>query len=396
MRVVHIAPGIGRGSYGVGSAVLGLLGTQAAAGTEVECWSLDSPEELSRVRIEHGLAQNVLRAFPVVGPARLGYSPAMERWARQHPSDVIHQHMLWMATSRVPQIMRESRRDLVTVIAAHGALDDWALARSPVKKRLASVAYEKRNLLGADCYHAVSAQEVEDFRRLRLEAPIARIDNGISSEWLDSSGDCAHIRRRLGLDDDARLMLYLSRLAPQKNLLFLLDVLDNVAAFEKEKWHLLIVGDWNTDYAKVIADRIQRLSARSRVHVSDPLWGKEKRNALAAADCVVLPSLSEGNPMILLESLACGVPVVVCARDTCPPLQACDCGWELGVDRYEAIEALSAIFNAPRSLFQRKGEIGKAHVRANCNWRVAAARALALYTWLRGMGPRPDGVIVEG
>ena len=59
---------------------------------------------------------------------------------------VVHQHMIWLLYSRTALILRE--RGAKVVLALHGALDDWALAKSTWKKKLAYRLWEGANLHG--------------------------------------------------------------------------------------------------------------------------------------------------------------------------------------------------------------------------------------------------------
>lgn len=112
-------------------------------------------------------------------------------------------------------------------------------------------------------------------------------------------------RTSLGLPHDVPLLLWVGRMVPVKGL----DVL--VRAFadsevQRSGARLFLVGDGP------LRGRLERLARKlgvsnritfvgSVAHADLPTW-------YAAADRVLLPSLSEGVPNVLLEGLACGTP----------------------------------------------------------------------------------------
>jgi glycosyltransferase involved in cell wall biosynthesis len=395
MKIVQLSPGVGKSAYGVGAVVLGVTRALIESGAEVECWSLDSPSELSVAAHLYEIKKSALRGFDILGPAKIGYSSSMERWARAHPPDVLHQHMLWMAPSRIANQIRKTRSDLISVVAAHGSLASWAMEQSTFKKALALKFYEARNLNQADCFHATSDIEVQDFLRLGLRTPIALIENGIPDSLLERSADGSEFRRSNSIRDSMRLMLYISRITPKKNLPFLIDVLQECKAFRTGEWMLVIVGDWDHSYGAKIIDYIRRSKICDRIIISGPLWGQSKEEALAAAECVVLPSLSEGNPMILMESLASAVPIVVCSVDISPALKACDCGWAIGTTLSNAQDLLDNILSKPTEVFRHKGQNGKYFVAKNLTWTSIAEKMLTLYGWLRGDPGKPSFIVEQ-
>lgn len=393
MKIVQLSSGITKSAYGVGAVVLGLSSALIKKGADVECWTLDSPKENTMCAWPNDISGKSLRSFSVLGPRKIGYSFSMERWARDHPPDVIHQHMLWMGQSRIASTIRKNKKNLISVIAAHGSLDSWALKQSPIKKALALKLYESKNLEQADCFHATSDSEVQDYLRLGMKTPIALIENGISDLNLNACADPDAFRERFSIVKSDRILMYISRITPKKNIPFLIDVLSECKAFRREEWRLVIVGDWDSSYAQKIKNYINDSQISDRVIMVDPLWGRAKDEALAAADCIVLPSLSEGNPMILLESLAVAVPIIVCAEETCPPLKEADCGWTIGVVSSVASEKLEIILSEPDEVFCNKGIIGKSYITENLTWSSISNKMLLLYAWLNDRRKKPSFII---
>jgi glycosyltransferase involved in cell wall biosynthesis len=109
----------------------------------------------------------------------------------------------------------------------------------------------------------------------------------------------------LRLPPNRRWVTYIGRLDPQKNLEWLIA--------QSQRWlprapghDLLIVGDGP------LRENLERLARHSqiagRVHLVG--WRAEIPNILAASDALVLPSLWEGMPNVVLEAMASGRPVL--------------------------------------------------------------------------------------
>jgi len=392
VNVLHVATIVGKSSFGIGPVALNLARGQQALGHRAEIWSCDSATEARELEEENHLLPNTIRTFPIVGPQRLAYSPAMERAIAQRADefDVIHQHGIWTATSRVTNRWR-AQTGKPTVIAPHGSLDAWALRRSIWKKRLALFLYERENLNKAVCLHALSVREAEGFRQFGLENPIAVIPNGISEDWLLSQGDGAAFRRRFGLPEDTRIILFLGRITPKKGLPMLLRAMFELS-HRLDNWHLVIAGKDEFNHQKEIESLIKQLALQSRVKFVEPLFGQDKRDAFAAAELFVLPSHSEGAPVTILEALGAGVPVLTTKASPWEELVTHRCGWWVEPTAPAIGDALlDAVTHSPEEL-QVMGKRGKALVTEKYTWTRVAHQTIELYTWLLGQGKLPDFV----
>ena len=127
--------------------------------------------------------------------------------------------------------------------------------------------------------------------RLAAEGIEAVVDyNGINREKFRPL-DRTEVCRTLGLDPKRRRVLYVGNLVPVKGPTVLAR-----AAQQLSEVDVIFIG--------IGRERIgagQCVGARS--HDEIPLW-------MNACDVLCLPSLSEGLPNVVLEAMACGVPVV--------------------------------------------------------------------------------------
>jgi Glycosyltransferase len=130
-----------------------------------------------------------------------------------------------------------------------------------------------------------------------------------------------------------------------------------------------------------------------RVHFLGPVFGAEKRAAFAAANAFILPSVSEGLPMVVLEAWSHGLPVVMTRACNLPEGFAAEAALEIGTESEEIRAGLDLL--ARMSEEQRRA-MGHNGFRL-CRDRFSQARNSELmrmvYRWLLKRGPRPDCVL---
>lgn len=165
---------------------------------------------------------------------------------------------------------------------------------------------------GATDVVAVTAAALRFARPPRADPRYRVLYNSVDPTRL-AGADRVTARRRWGLPDEATVLVHLGRAAPEKNRPFLVEV-HRAAHLRRPGTRLLVAGAGGT------AD----LTGAHPEVVDDPtvvLAGEVADIApvLAAADVLLLPSLREGLPGVVLEALAAGVPVVAsdlpCVRE---------------------------------------------------------------------------------
>jgi glycosyltransferase involved in cell wall biosynthesis len=137
---------------------------------------------------------------------------------------------------------------------------------------------------------------------------IAVVPNGIELPPPVSPRLRGRVRRELGLPDDARLGVVVSRLNPLKGIEYFLEAAARVIG-EFPEFRFLVVGDGiDRGYRDSLERYAARLGLERRVLFTG--FRMDVAAVLAGSEVSVLPSLSEGLSNTLLESMAAGVPVV--------------------------------------------------------------------------------------
>lgn len=299
MRIVQIAPVIAPGS-GVGGVAHHLEESFARAGVATERFTLAEargawlPEPGEGLRGRFALLARVVW-FSTVGTVLARRYLA----ARPDAVSVCHNDVLTGDVYVNHGILRVAMR-------ARGGYA-WRMARNPLHLFTAvrdAVRYHGR-------YHRVvvnlTRAERDGLRATypRLRVPAVVIGNGVDVDRFapPSPEERAAARAAAGVPDGATHVVFVGHEFDRKGLGLLL-----AAAADLPEVHVSVVGG-TPDMLAQVRDQVARLGTAGRVHlagrVPDPLpW-------LHAADALALPSAYEANALVVLEALACGVPVVV-------------------------------------------------------------------------------------
>jgi glycosyltransferase involved in cell wall biosynthesis len=146
------------------------------------------------------------------------------------------------------------------------------------------------------------------------------IGHPIDTTWF-STGPVEHpLRSRLRLPSDARLLLFVGRLAPNKRVPVLIEALARLRDLTPAV-HAVIAGEGGDAYAPErdrCRERAARLGVSDRVHFLGHVDETELRDAYRDADALVIPSVHEGFCIPVIEALACGTPVIAARAAALP------------------------------------------------------------------------------
>jgi glycosyltransferase involved in cell wall biosynthesis len=234
---------------------------------------------------------------------------AVRKLIRQRRFSLVHSHGIQAAIPAVfanlgaglPHVM--TSQDVFCRLGALGRLDRLKLrVLQRVLRRLDTVVAVSEDTRSDHLHYLPGLSS----GRCRVEV----IPNGIElARSASHHGQAAnHFRKKLALAPETRLLGFLGRFMPQKGFLTLVDALAALAtAPDMPPWHLLAVGsgDYVREYRAEVLNR-EGLSSRVTFleHVADvsPI--------LQELDLLVMPSLWEACPILPMEAMVAGVPVL--------------------------------------------------------------------------------------
>jgi len=370
-----------------------------------------------------------IQTSSLVGPERFSYSPGLSRSLEESDVDLAHLHGLWRYTS-IAISRWHRRRSKPYIVHPHGMLDCWAVRNSRWKKMIASVLYERTMLTQAACIRALCQSEVESIRNYGCQNPICVIPNGMDFP----KGPFAEPAWRRHLEPGVKVLFYLGRLHPKKGLMNLLRAWATVQAAttsdqkgdrgqnDANQW-VLVIGGWGEGGHEL---ELRRLAgelgipwADARDNLDDsaaswdsgrkkppiqpggliflgPQFGKAKADCYHSCDAFILPSFSEGLPMVILEAWSHGKPVLMTPACNLPEGFEANAAIKIGCDPVEIRQGLGRLFAMSQTQRDELGRQGWRLISEKFSWERVGAELVAVSEWVLHGGEPPESVCRDG
>ncbi|GAA0675787.1 D-inositol-3-phosphate glycosyltransferase [Kitasatospora atroaurantiaca] len=299
--------------------------------------------------------------------------------------DLVHSHYWlsgqvgWLAAQRwgVP---------LVHTMHTMAKVKNAALAEGDTPEPAARVIGESQVVEAADRLIANTAEEAGELSHhySARQDQLAVVHPGVNLDVF-RPGDQAAARARLGLPQDAAVLLFAGRIQPLKAPDVLLRAVAVLLEREPGLRDRLVVpivgGPSGTGLAK--PESLHKLSAQlgisDVVRFHPPVGQAELAEWYRAATALVMPSYSESFGLVALEAQACGTPVVAAAVGGLPVAVRDGVTGTLvhGHDPYDWAHALHPYATEP-TLVRRQGEAAALHA-TGFGWGTAAAATADVY-----------------
>jgi poly(glycerol-phosphate) alpha-glucosyltransferase len=401
MKLAIITDSVSRNAGGLFHSVRRLAQTLAQAGVDVQVYGVrDGRTDLDLVDWE----PLVPRVFPAIGPFAFNYAPAMEREILADRPSIVQLHGLWKYTSLVT--LRVSRKlRCPVIINPHGMLDPWALRNSGWKKMIAERLYERANLRRANCIRALNQSEALAVREYRFQGPVCVVPNGVDlPRYAQQSADGGKM-----VGSDSRLILEPSPFPPERQILLYLGRLHRKKGISElihawsiarqrgipSDWGLAIAGWGDDGYEREIRRLADSLELGDSLLFLGPRFRGEKSACFRHSSGVVLPSVSEGLPNVILEAWAHAKPVIMTDQCNLPDGFAAGAAIRIESTPESIAEGIRSLVSSTAAERAAMGLRGRELVVDNYVWSKVAGQMQELYTWLLGNGTQPGNVLSE-
>lgn len=171
--------------------------------------------------------------------------------------------------------------------------------------------FVKSYLKNMDGCIAPSGRVEELLRRYGVQIPIRVIPTGVDIQSMNRDAD-RDVRKDLGIDKDAPVILTLSRIAAEKKINHILNVLPAIID-EIPNVKFVIAGDGPD--IKVLQEQVERLTLEDYVIFAGNVDHGDVGNYYRMADIFVSASDTETQGLTYVEALAVGTPCVVYNTD---------------------------------------------------------------------------------
>lgn len=357
------------GMYGADHAVLTLSQALPGAGITsrmlcIENYQMDSQPLHERAR-ELAIDSQLLACH---GRLDLTTLRGIKDQLRNAPGAILNVHdyksafYAWLATRQVPAPL---------VATMHGWIETTHALR--VYKRLELM------LLRRFSHVVVVTDALRPVLQRAGIAPtrISMIANGVDTTRFTPETTPA-ARAEFDLPRSAFLFGSVARLAPEKNLASLVDAVGKLI-HEGLDIALLLIGEGPERGS--LEDRIQSSNLGDRIRLAGTR--SDTHRIYPMLDCFVLPSLTEGMPLCVLEAMACARPVIASAVGEIPRLLAASASGRVVPpgDMRGLVAALRAA-----STERVSDAMARRYVETRCSVATMAVQYADLYCKLRGAG----------
>jgi len=388
---LHVITGLWRHTGGPAQTVPSLCSGLAATGSRASIAVLAG--DMAAAVDQAARAGVHVNTFPATVRHTVWYSRSLQR-SLPHlvaSHDLVHAHAMWQAPGWMAcqEALRQNRP---FVLSPRGSLLPQRLAKSRLKKQVAALFFDARNVRRCALMHATSVEEAESIRSYGYRGPIAVIPNGIDvpadSTLLDSRRLAETFRARFPETAGKRLLLFLSRIEPIKGVTSLASVWGDLA-HRYPDWHLVIAGPVERNHIEDVKRILASRNVACRTSLTGPLYGEAREQAFAASDLFVLPTMSENFGMVIGESLARGIPAITTVGAPWPGLVAHSCGWWIPHGSQALSQCLHDALAAPASSLQDMGARGRRWMQRDFAWPATCWRMRMVYQWIVGAATQP-------
>ncbi|SOE22246.1 poly(glycerol-phosphate) alpha-glucosyltransferase [Spirosomataceae bacterium TFI 002] len=306
----------------------------------------------------------------------------LEKAILKSKPSIMHSHMLWTSQSRT--ILKVSNYLRIPyVVSPHGMLDPWTI---DFKKRIALATFERKSLENAACIHALNLSEYETIRKLGFKNPIAIIPNGINL----GQNQIFPTKNKA-----KKTLLFLSRIDPKKGLEPLIKAISLIKAQFEPIYELVIHGWGEKSYQEKIERQIVSLGLENCVFIKKAVFETEKDKVFQNCDAFILPSYSEGFPMVILEAWAHSKPVLMTTACNIPEGFIQKAAIKIETDPEVLSKELLSFISKSNEELEQIGIEGYELVKNNFTWPKIGQKLFQMYDWILKSSKKPDFIMLK-
>ncbi len=290
-------------------------------------------------------------------------------------SKIIHAHGHPYLTSLIAaKLAKQYNKPFV--LTQHNTFIDYNNIFDHVE-RLNDLTVGKQNLKAADKIIAISGATKDYVLRLGAKpSKVKVIYNGVDlARFRPIAGKREEMRKKLGIPQHAIVVLTVRRLVYKNGLDTLIDTA-NIAVKNNPKIVFLVVGK-GPDMESVKL-QVEQLGIKANFRLAGFVNDEDLPSYYNLADLFVLPSKSgEGLPLVALEAMACGLPIIATDVGGIREILMDDYGKLVAPNQPELL-AKAVLDFATFDFSSRKSEL-RAMVEEKFSWEANVERLVEIY-----------------
>ncbi|MGA1512925.1 MAG: glycosyltransferase [Methylophilaceae bacterium] len=300
-------------------------------------------------------------------------------WIKKQNFDIIHSHTPFISHFYAKRLSRLLKVPLIETY--HTSFEDYLHLYIPfLPEKIAR--FLSRNIAKFICNHcdgivSPSSQMKEILLTYKINKPIEIIPTGLHEKSFTQK-DKYFFRNINGIDQNDNLLLFVGRVAHEKNIDFLLYSFKEIIK-HKDNTKFLITGEGPAlDHIKNL---IKQLGLQKNVILTgylDPDY--ELLNCYASADLFIFASKTETQGLVLIEAMAQGLPIVALAENGTKSILINNPGAIISSDNYElfAKDCIRLLENKKQLTLMSNN--GKAEAQKKWTSMIQAEKLLSFYS----------------
>ena len=193
------------------------------------------------------------------------------------------------------------------IVSSHGSFSPWPWNRNLTMKRIYWFLFGKKTIKNAKAIHFTAEEErLKSFSTVLFLTEIHSFiaPNGIDINKIKNSKD---IRKSIDISEKKFVLLFVGRVHRKKGIDFVMEALKRL---NNENFVILIVGNKED---VVYANKLVKISNNIKNNV---IWHKQVKEEevwdfYISSNLFILPSYDENFGMVVVEAMACGLPVLI-------------------------------------------------------------------------------------
>jgi glycosyltransferase involved in cell wall biosynthesis len=227
---------------------------------------------------------------------------------RRNYFDIVHLHGYSLKSFLIIFLSKIFQKKVIIKMTSVGQDDPISLRKRFVYNRFFSQA---------DAFVGIAPQFVSLYNQSKLSPKkLFQIPNGVSTHRFSpvNQKEKNTLKYNLGFPINMRIILFVGHFSREKNPDNLLDVWITTLVKTFPRTAIVFIGATKPDNFEVEDEFVKDVKQKARPYLNDRIFFIENTHEIEKyyqiSDIFVLSSMREGLPNVLLEAMACGMPVI--------------------------------------------------------------------------------------
>jgi|GEM_PF-6775224 len=281
---------------------------------------------------------------------------------------ILHIHGMWNFYN-IQAIIWAKKNGIPVMWTVHGELDPVRIRSKILKK------YPYFKLLfqflrkEVSVIRAITKQEKKYILNHGFDNKVLIIPNGVITQALSSGDDKMRFKKLIGADPRKKILLFASRISPEKGIELLLNSFNSISK-ECFDWELVVAGSTVGSTNEWLRKIMLIIESNSQIRYIGHWPANDKATLFNAADCFILPSMSDVMSLVVMEASSYSIPSIITVG--CDFNELYETGGSFMIKNSDFNEELKAILATPIDEFIKKGIIAHKFIKEKYNWEEAA------------------------